>query len=168
MKVLIISDNHGDKTILDEIKEKYQDQVDGMIHCGDSELNDTDNIWETYQPVEGNCDYYGDYPTERIVEIGDASFLVVHGHRHRVKQDLSYLAEAAQQKGLQFAFYGHTHIPKVDQIEDVYVINPGSIAQPRYPYSVGTYAILEWTDTERRITYYDRDHQAYDELSQEL
>ena len=30
MKVLIISDNHGDKTILDEIKEKYQDQVDGM------------------------------------------------------------------------------------------------------------------------------------------
>ena len=38
MKALIISDNHGDSRILNDIKEQFAQDVDVLIHCGDSEL----------------------------------------------------------------------------------------------------------------------------------
>lgn len=41
MKALIISDNHGDQQILEQVTQSWQDRVDFMIHCGDSEMAPT-------------------------------------------------------------------------------------------------------------------------------
>ena len=38
MKILVVSDNHREEKILTEIVQEMRDQVDLMIHCGDSEL----------------------------------------------------------------------------------------------------------------------------------
>lgn len=41
------------------------------------------------------------------------------------------LAEKAKELGCLFAFYGHTHVAKYEQIGGIHVINPGSISQSR-------------------------------------
>ena len=38
MKYLVVSDNHGDRQILVDLVNHFQEQVDLFIHCGDSEL----------------------------------------------------------------------------------------------------------------------------------
>ena len=46
-----------------------------------------------------------------------------------------------------FVILGHTHVPMVERVDRVTVINPGSCAQPRDQDRRGSYAIL---DLERR------------------
>ncbi|UTW68917.1 metallophosphoesterase family protein [Anaerobacillus sp. HL2] len=41
MKVLIISDSHGLKEELFELLNRYEKEVDAIVHCGDSELPKT-------------------------------------------------------------------------------------------------------------------------------
>ena len=73
-------------------------------------------------------------------------------------------------------FYGHTHIPTVIRIDtkdplrypvrihlktttelredSLWVVNPGSVGQPRNQDSRASYCILEETDKGRTITYH--------------
>jgi predicted phosphodiesterase len=53
--------------------------------------------------------------------------LLTHGHKFGVKNDLTDLAFECKYQNVQYGFYGHTHIAKVDEIEGVTLINPGSI-----------------------------------------
>ena len=46
-----------------------------------------------------------------------------------------------------YVILGHTHVPMVERVDRVTVINPGSCAQPRDQDRRGSYAIL---DLERR------------------
>ena len=46
-----------------------------------------------------------------------------------------------------FVILGHTHVPMVQHVDGVTVINPGSCSQPRDQDRRGSYAIL---DLERR------------------
>lgn len=38
MKALFVSDNHGDRAILQKIAARFSNEVDIMLHCGDSNL----------------------------------------------------------------------------------------------------------------------------------
>lgn len=38
MKILVVSDNHGDRDCLVDLVNHYEGQVDALFHCGDSEL----------------------------------------------------------------------------------------------------------------------------------
>ena len=40
--IIVMSDSHGDRSIVEAIKEKYLGQVDGIFHNGDSELKSDD------------------------------------------------------------------------------------------------------------------------------
>ncbi|WP_303220499.1 metallophosphoesterase family protein, partial [Enterococcus asini] len=57
MKYLVVSDNHGDRQILVDLVNHFQEQVDLFIHCGDSELPADDELFAIYQGVGGNCDF---------------------------------------------------------------------------------------------------------------
>jgi len=37
MKILIMSDTHGDSRVIDKVRSFYP-EIDLLIHCGDSEL----------------------------------------------------------------------------------------------------------------------------------
>jgi hypothetical protein len=41
------------------------------------------------------------------------------------------LKNAAIDRGMAIAMYGHTHRPLIDQTGSVTIINPGSLSQPR-------------------------------------
>ena len=64
--IIVMSDSHGDRDIVADIKKRYQGKVDAIFHNGDSELESSDPIWKGIYVVRGNCDYDSGYP-ERLV-----------------------------------------------------------------------------------------------------
>ena len=149
MKVLIVSDNHREKTMIEKLPKEID--VDLYIHLGDSELSSEDALLEPYEYVKGNTDYDMSFRTEQLY---DGLIYFTHGHLYHVNRDRNLLASKAKALGAIYALYGHTHIAKVEKINDVYCINPGSISASRSS-EPETYAVL---DTEEKIvTFYKRD-----------
>lgn len=165
MKALIVSDNHGNLDILEELVTIYENEVDLWLHCGDSEFMSTNPIWEKFQTVRGNMDVGYTLPLDRVEDFDGEKLLVVHGHNHRVRFTLDFLKELAIEKKADVVFYGHTHIAKIDKIDDLYFINPGSVVQPRGELDVGSYAIYEKNTEGRLIRFYDWNHNEIKELS---
>lgn len=168
MKILIVSDNHGDQFVLEELHHIYQDEVDYWLHCGDSELKKENDVWTIFKSVEGNMDWSKQYPLVRVERIEQQNVVVLHGHKHNVKWVLTDMKKIAQEEEAQIVFYGHTHIPKISYDEGVYFINPGSISQPRGGMDVGSYAIYEENKGKCSIHYYDWNHNKLPELSRQL
>lgn len=164
MKVLVVSDSHGDRDVLVELKERYADKVAQMFHCGDSELEATDEIWDSFVTVRGNMDFDQAYSLEQVVKIDEETFFITHGHRHQVKKTMEPLIEAARQAEAQFAFFGHSHELGVEKRNNILLLNPGSILQPRGRFNIKTYAILDIQPTDVVVSYYDRDHKPIENL----
>ena len=164
MKLLVVSDSHGDRDILVELIKTYQGKVDALIHCGDSELAESDSIWQKMMSVKGNMDFDQPYPTLRTAEVGQEKIVWVHGHLHDVKSSMQPLVFAAKEAKATFAFFGHTHELGVEMIDGILVLNPGSILLPRGAYKLKTYAIVESDKNTIQVTYYNRLHQPIEEL----
>lgn len=85
--------------------------------------------------VRGNCDSLldGAYPEEILFTCAGHTILLCHGHRYHVKNGTSALLTAACRKGADIALFGHTHIPheEYDPSSGIYLLNPGSIGEPR-------------------------------------
>lgn len=168
MKVLIVSDNHRDEYRLEELMNIYENEIDLWLHCGDSEFGIHHPYWETFKTVKGNMDWENQFPAIRIEKLEDETFGLLHGHHHQVKTSLAPMAEVAQENQASIIFYGHTHVAKVDQMDGIFFINPGSISQPRGALRVGSYAIYEKNGAEEFIRFFDWDHNELKELSQKL
>lgn len=168
MKLLVISDNHGDEDILEEVLSIYEDDIDRFIHCGDSEMSDVHPLWQQYSVVKGNMDRSNQFHDFKIEKVKGKPFFITHGHLYNVKFSRNKIVEEAKNADSSFAFYGHSHIPKVEKIDDIYAINPGSISQPRGSFPFGTYCIVEVSDQDQKVTYYSRKHSVVKELPLEL
>lgn len=168
MKALVVSDNHRDVHSLKELLSIYDEEIDLWLHCGDSEFMATDSIWEKFRTVRGNMDFDSPMPLYRVETLGSEKILVVHGHKQRVGFSLEPLKELAIEKDAKIVFYGHTHIPKVDEIDGIFMINPGSIIEPRGTLRAGSYAIYEKKKNKRFIRFYDWNHNEVKELSTKL
>ncbi|WP_423188773.1 metallophosphoesterase family protein [Alkalibacterium sp. f15] len=166
MKLVVVSDNHGNTHYMEEIYSIHQPDTAEWIHCGDSELMEDHPLWQTYKTVLGNMDITDKYKVSRVEQVGEFRYLLVHGHKHGVKRSYDQLAELAKTSDVKVVFYGHTHIPKVEKKEGIVFINPGSIAQPR-DRDKGTYLVMEIDGTLSKavLTYYDQDHNVIHDLS---
>lgn len=107
---------------------------DGISSLGDLLLH------KQFHGVNGNCDTYG-FCEEEVLEIEGAKILLTHGHKYRVKSDLTALSLRANELGCNLVFYGHTHFAQIDEHQGITYINPGSIlnsrlASPSYAYVV--------------------------------
>ncbi|MBN9653886.1 metallophosphoesterase [Halobacillus sp. GSS1] len=152
-KVLILSDTHGLKNEVMEIKDRHHD-VDAMIHCGDSELAYGSKELEGFTYAKGNCDFEPEMREEQTLKVGDVTFLVTHGHLHQIKSTLMPLSYRAEEVGAQVACFGHSHIAGAEKVDDTLFINPGSARLPR-DREEPTYAILEWNDvSDAHLQFY--------------
>ncbi len=166
MKYLVVSDNHGDRNILVDIANVWSDKVDGMFHCGDSELAVTDDLWSQFVVVRGNCDYDSKYEKECVVSSGNETIYMTHGHLFNVNMGLTHLSYSAYEKKANIVLYGHTHKLLALMEKGVLYLNPGSISQPRGTYShLKTFALIETSESEIRVDYYNRNHELIEELS---
>ena len=166
MKYLVVSDNHGDRDVLVDIVSTWEKKVDGMFHCGDSELKDSDVLWNKLVVVAGNCDYQPNFKKDVSLSIESDRVYMTHGHLFNVNMGLTQLSFAAKEQEATLCFYGHTHKLKAEMVDGILYLNPGSISQPRGMYShLKTYAIVESTDDAIRVDFYTRDHQIVSELT---
>jgi uncharacterized protein len=166
-KILIVSDSHGSTELLELLKERHAEEVDQMIHCGDSELSDDQPSMDGFTAVKGNCDFFGDYPEEALLEVTGYKILVVHGHLYSVKSSLVSLSYRAEETGAKIVCFGHSHLLGAEMIGDVLFINPGSVRLPRGRRE-RTYVILELKDGDAFLHVYDFDQGEMDALKQEF
>lgn len=138
-RILLVSDNHMDESILKAIYDTYQTTMDYYIHCGDSQM-DYDRLSYYFLCVRGNNDDF-DYPLEKIITIEDRKILVIHGTRLADYGQQSRLIAYGKSKGVDTVFFGHTHIPLLLKTKDMVLINPGSLRYNR-DGSPRSYAIV--------------------------
>lgn len=167
-KWLIVSDNHTEAGILYHLYEQHQD-ANVLIHLGDSEFEYYDTELSLYHRVKGNCDFYPEFPMEEVIENNDIKAFYTHGHLYQVNQTRMKLAEKAKSMGCQFAFYGHTHVAKYENIGGVHVINPGSISQSRSNIEE-TFAelIIEEQNNSATLNYRNRDNHILETIEFEI
>ncbi|WDF83403.1 metallophosphoesterase [Lacticaseibacillus pabuli] len=154
MKILAVSDTHGDAQILKELLIQYPD-FDGYFYAGDSELQSSDDLFKTYQAVEGNMDWDTGFPMTIDVTVKGVNVFMTHGHKYGVGIGLDRLVAAGREQGAQLIIYGHTHVALAEQHEGIVVVNPGSISQPRGELANlgGTYALIEFKDGTATVEY---------------
>lgn len=152
MKALIVSDSHGSVKELKQLKERYDEKVDVMIHCGDSELTSQHSELEGFHVVKGNCDFAVDFPNDIITDVQSTRFLVTHGHLYNIKMTLQTLLYRAKEAEANVVCFGHSHILGAEIIDDILFINPGSILLPRSRREK-TFALLEIQESEIEIRF---------------
>lgn len=155
MKILVMSDSHSRDANVRTAVEREK-PFDALIHLGDSQeeeeefcsvilgLKSSSGGEVPVYMVRGNCDYLGDFPTERIVVLGGHRILLAHGHTHYVNFGTDELVNDAAENSCDIAMYGHTHRPDVDWThQGVLVLNPGSISYPRQQDHRASYMVVE-------------------------
>lgn len=130
--IIVLSDSHG-MLPKDDNFWTVLDEADYIFHLGDgiNEINTLKSIYkDKFYYVYGNCDTFNAEPF-KIVEVEGVKFLLTHGNSFGVKHDLYNLAFECKYQNIKYGLYGHTHIAKVDEIDGVTLINPGSICYER-------------------------------------
>ena len=131
MKLLVVSDTHGNRLALREAIDRHPD-VNFLIHLGDGladlgEVQRSGRCPQCYM-VRGNCDYAPQVPAERLCGLAGHLVFMTHGNGYDVKLTVGALLGAAREKNAQIALYGHTHIPLLSKVGDVWLFNPGSLS----------------------------------------
>lgn len=137
MKYMIISDIHGNIKNLCTVLEIFKsEKCDKLILLGDlynyrsdyykqDIIDKLNSIGNKIIAVRGNCDYDIDelhfsMPYKYTL---DNNIFITHGHLYDI-QDLLDLNE-------NIIVSGHTHIAKIEKINNKLFLNPGSISIPR-------------------------------------
>ncbi|WP_017726681.1 metallophosphoesterase family protein [Halalkalibacterium ligniniphilum] len=164
MKALIISDSHGLKKELLDVIERHRDEVDVILHCGDSELDGAASELSDVNTVRGNCDIGTDFPEEYTESFQGFKVFVTHGHLYNVKMTYVPLSYRAEEVEAQMVCFGHSHVATSFQENGVIYVNPGSIRLPR-ARKEQTYCIAEVTDDKVQLLFYDRSGEFIPDLS---
>lgn len=144
MKIVVVSDTHGD---LEKIYKVIDDNKDAelFLHAGDSCV--LPFSMPLFQAVKGNCDIGYDYPEELTIKTNYGNIFITHGHKY---YNISpYLIKS---KNAKLFIFGHTHCKYLEQIDDTYVLNPGSLVRPRDGIK-GSYAIIELDENKCEIIF---------------
>ncbi len=147
MKIIVISDTHGNLSRLSDVLAKEGD-ADMILHCGDicgdEELLKQRTGVMAVQIVAGNMDFNGYSPNYRLVDAAERHLIfMTHGHRYGVNYSTDMLEDEARSAGADIALYGHTHIPEIHEAGGVMVMNPGSLAYPRQRDRRCSYGVIE-------------------------
>ena len=140
MKILVLSDSHGDAKAACLAVEKEQPRM--IFFLGDG-WRDSDVIMERFPDtplfrVPGNCDYFMSQQNapEQLIAVEGFRILICHGHTYGVKQGMWEAEEAAKRERLDAFLFGHTHTPECRRRGKTLYFNPGSIGM-NFPPAYG-------------------------------
>ena len=136
MRILVISDSHGNHLNVFEAVEKeptaevvyflgdgYRDLEYATVAFGDK---------KAFISVCGNCDLACDFPDKDIRTINGAKIYATHGYMEKVKFGFYNLEYEARREKCNIALFGHTHEPYTNYSDGLYLFNPGSIKDGFY------------------------------------
>lgn len=161
MKLFFMSDIHGSLYYLNKALERFNDEkANYIVILGDELYHGARNpLPKEYNPkkvaetlnsladkiiaVRGNCDsevdeMVIDFPimaTYSTILYNNRRLFLTHGHIYN-ENNMPKLSDG------DILLYGHTHIPKVEKKDSIFVINPGSITLPKED-NPHTYGVLE-------------------------
>ncbi len=163
VQLLILSDSHGLRKELFDIIERHKKDVDFIIHCGDSELEEDILELKGVNIVQGNCDY-ASFPKEISKTVNGLSLYITHGHLYNVKMTYVPLSYRAEEMEANIVCFGHSHVATTFMENGVVYINPGSL---RFPRGEGeqTYAICEVNEKSIDIYFYLQSGKSFDKLN---
>ncbi|KAF0216253.1 MAG: hypothetical protein FD174_3707 [Geobacteraceae bacterium] len=142
MKLLILSDTHGNYSLAIRAIAQQNGHFDRIVHLGD-EMEDACIIEKIIgQPVDkvpGNCDFAAKTPRELCKTLAHKKIFLTHGDKYNVKAGLAQLHKKALAERAQIVLYGHSHVAAIETIDDVLFINPGCLHKS---CTNPTYAIL--------------------------
>ena len=138
MKILVMSDSHGNKTsMLNTVELEAPDMI---LHLGDHAKDCAAIEWEypaiPLHSVKGNCDRSSSEPEIYDFTLSGKRFFMTHGHLYNVKTGYASILNAASCRGVDVLLFGHTHIPYCKVMDNLVAINPGSIGPGSKTYAV--------------------------------
>lgn len=144
MRITVISDSHRSAGTVRRILAQ-QVQSRHIFFLGDVTADIEDMNMEfpdkNFFVVSGNCDYFSSYPSSDIETVGGKRIFYTHGHNFSVKHGTERLLDTAKQLNCQIALFGHTHTSQILYEDGIYLVNPGSCAQPRDSHK--SYAVID-------------------------
>lgn len=149
MKILVLSDTHGNLSRVYSLMNSVHTMLDAVIHCGDC-VEDVYTLKNKYPDmrfyfVKGNCDYGSSEPEEETFVLGGKRFFITHGDSYSVNWSTDRLCYRGAELRADICIFGHTHIPVIENYRGMYVMNPGSISHPRGSRG-STYGIVKIED----------------------
>lgn len=144
MKVLVFSDSHGRRELLERMLSKEPDCRE-VIFLGDG-MRDIERVKEFYPEkkftcVRGNNDYDFAVSAEGYKYFNGVTVFACHGDMYSVRSTLSLVFRKASSVRANLALYGHTHIP--DKTKDpstgIVAVNPGALCE-------GQYCVIDFSD----------------------
>ncbi|MBE6804371.1 MAG: YfcE family phosphodiesterase [Ruminococcaceae bacterium] len=135
MRILVLSDSHGDYFTMKKII-KAQPNAEVVIFLGDGHydferckpLLDDKRIYA----VKGNNDFHCDYPKNAIICEGGIKIYITHGHYEYVKSSFGRLITVAKENSCTLALYGHRHEQREENCDGVKLFSPGAVKNDEY------------------------------------
>ena len=131
MKTIVaLSDTHGNISAIERLTTLFSES-DYVVHLGDGARDMKSyyaNYGEKIYQVNGNCDITAYGLKYFVLEVEKVRVLLTHGDGFGVKSSLKRLVEFAKSENCQVALYGHTHESKIEEIDGVLTVNPGSLS----------------------------------------
>lgn len=146
MRIIVVSDNHGNQSILKIIHHIYSSLYKEkvlFIHLGDSQTKNINDL-NGYICVKGNNDEFLDLPKKQRIIVQDKRIHFSHGDEKidEIKKDIDLHHP-------DIYLYGHTHLVKEQIYNNCLLLNPGSITLPR-DEQTGSFLIL---NIDKTISY---------------
>jgi uncharacterized protein len=124
----------GARRLPDECLELLA-SADLILHGGDfvtaAVLDELRALGPPVEAVFGNMDepaLQAALPNERVVEVGEAKLGLVHIPGPAAGREARLVARFP---GCDAVVYGHTHVPQVERVGGIWILNPGSPTERR-------------------------------------
>lgn len=154
MLVAVISDTHlprASRTLPEQCVERLR-AADLILHAGDlvaqSFLDELRELGPPVEAVYGNMDepaLHETLPKELVVRAGELRLGMTHIPGPRAGREARLRGRFP---GCDAIVYGHTHVPQVERIEGVWILNPGSPTERR---GAPAHTMLELRIAGRRL-----------------
>ncbi len=135
MRIIVMSDSHGNKRVVKHIVESNMKTADIFVHLGDGEREMSEIIVEypyvDFRCVAGNTDSLGIFPRQLVIDLDKARIYLSHGHNHYVKHSTVTIRSIAEDNDCNIALFGHTHERFSGYFDGLHILNPGSCSAPR-------------------------------------
>lgn len=162
MKILVVSDTHGDLGNLERVLRILGSRLDLLLHLGDG-ARDLDRLPRSPErsipclQVKGNMDSDPHLPPSRVTRAGGHLLYLSHGHAALASGSPLPMILAAREAGASACLFGHTHVPHKSYSEGLLVLNPGSLSRPRNGWgpSFALLTVPEAGDGRIEATHYE-------------
>ncbi|RLG60979.1 YfcE family phosphodiesterase [Candidatus Geothermarchaeota archaeon] len=159
MRILVISDTHGEMDNVKALMERLEEiRPDYLIHLGD-DYHDIDRVVEkgfkvirvpgVYEGLYGDLDI----PHRLILEVEGWRVLISHTEKsHKNDLPIDLKPEEIVESGLVDVFmHGHTHVPRAERKNKLIFINPGHLKKEDKKGYPPTFALIDFSPEKLSI-----------------